>query len=331
MSKILITGGAGMIGSNLVKALIKKGDEVVVVDNLWRGRIENLYENDKPMIDLESHFLNLDLAIPNSLDTILTDIDYVVHLADIVAGIGYVFDNQGLIFRQNMLINSNVFDSIRKNRNRIKGVINVGTACSFPLTLQNTFDAVLLDEEQLYPANPESAYGWSKLMGQYELDLLGKETSIDTLSLMFHNVYGAPTDFGERSQVIPSLIQKAITFPENNFSVWGSGKQGRAFIHVDDIVKGIILALEKGWGHSPIQLGPSVCTTIKEISETIVKISGKDIEIEYDLTKPEGDLARAANYSKAKRVLGWEPEVSLEEGLSSLYIWIESQQIKTLH
>lgn len=327
MSKILVTGGAGMIGSNLVKALVKKGDEVIVVDNLWRGKIENLFENGKSVISIENQFYNLDLTIPDVLNDILQEVDYVIHLADIVAGIGYVFNNQGFIFRQNMLINSNVFTSVRKHKENIKGVINVGTACSFPLTLQNTFDAVLLEEEQLYPANPESAYGWSKLMGQYELDLLGKETDVQTLSLMFHNVYGSPTDVGERSQVIPSLIQKAITFPTTEFSVWGSGKQGRAFIHVDDIVKGIVLALEKGWGHSPIQLGPSVCTTIKEISETIVRISGKNIEINYDTTKPEGDLARAANYSKAKAILGWEPTVSLEEGLTSLYKWVETQNV----
>ncbi len=327
MSKILVTGGAGMIGSNLVKALVKKGDEVIVVDNLWRGKIENLFENGKSVISIENQFYNLDLTIPDALDDVLQDVDYVIHLADIVAGIGYVFNNQGFIFRQNMMINSNVFTSVRKHKENIKGVINVGTACSFPLTLQNTFDAVLLEEEQLYPANPESAYGWSKLMGQYELDLLGKETDVQTLSLMFHNVYGSPTDVGERSQVIPSLIQKAITFPTAEFSVWGSGKQGRAFIHVDDIVKGIVLSLEKGWGHSPIQLGPSVCTTIKEISETIVRISGKNIEINYDTTKPEGDLARAANYSKAKAILGWEPTVSLEEGLTSLYKWVETQNV----
>lgn len=330
MSKILVTGGAGMIGSNLVKALVKRGEEVIVVDNLWRGKLENLYENGEPFISIENQFYDFDLSIPDVLDGILHDVDYVVHLADIVAGIGYVFNNQGFIFRQNMLINSNVFTSIRKYKENIKGVINVGTACSFPLTLQNTFEAVLLEEEQLYPANPESAYGWSKLMGQYELDLLGKETTIKTLSLMFHNVYGSPTDFGERSQVIPSLIQKAINFPATEFSVWGSGKQGRAFIHVDDIVKGIILGLEKGWGHSPIQLGPSMCTTIKEISETIVRISGKNIAINYDTSKPEGDLARAANYSKAKQILGWEPTVTLEQGLRSLYKWIEKQQISTI-
>jgi GDP-D-mannose 3',5'-epimerase len=328
MRRILITGGAGMIGSNLAKSLLKKGDEVYIADNLWRGKKENLFENEVPVIDFSTHFFEIDLSIPNSLDPYLKNIDYVVHLADIVAGINFVFSNQGYIFRQNMLINSNVFDTIRRNENQIKGIVNVGTACSFPLDLQNSFEAKQLEERQLYPANPESAYGWSKLMGQYELDLLEKETKIQTVSLMFHNVYGSPTDYGERSQVIPSLINKAIEFPNESFNVWGSGKQGRAFIHVDDIVNAIELSLDKGWGNSPIQIGPSNCTTIKEIAEIIVEISGKQMPIEYDLSKPEGDLARAANYSKAKEILGWEPKVTLQEGLSELYNWIETDKLK---
>jgi GDP-D-mannose 3',5'-epimerase len=107
--------------------------------------------------------------------------------------------------------------------------------------------------------------------------------------------------------------------------VWGSGSQGRAFIHVDDVVNGIVLALEKGLGEGVIQLGPSVCTSIKEIAETVVDISGKDIKIEFDVTKPEGDKARSADYSKAKRVLGWEPKVSLKDGLMRQFNWIKKE------
>lgn len=83
---------------------------------------------------------------------------------------------------------------------------------------------------------------------------------------MFHNVYGTPTDFGERSQVIPALIRKAVNYPNEEFVVWGSGEQGRAFIHVNDIVNALVLALDKGWGHGWIQIGPSFCTSIKEIA-----------------------------------------------------------------
>ncbi len=327
MKKILVTGGCGMIGSNLVKRLVKENNDVYVIDNLWRGKIEYLNDEDgNPIIDLNTKFYNLDLSVQGIADEIISSMDYVVHLADIVAGIDYVFNNQGVLFRQNNLINSNVINASRKaGKEQIKGFIYVGTACSFPLTRQNSLDVIPLREEELYPALPESGYGWSKLMGQIETDFLEKETGIPCCTLMFHNVYGSPCDFGERSQVIPALIYKAIKYPEIPFNVWGSGEQGRAFIHVDDIVNALCLALDKGLGEGTIQIGPSVCTSIKDIAETIVRISGKDIDIFFDTTKPEGDKARSADYSKAKRILGWEPKVDLEEGLREQYDWIKSQ------
>lgn len=327
MRKILVTGGCGMIGSNLVKRLVKNGDDVYVVDNLWRGKLDYLNdESGKPIIDINTHYFNKDLSLAGECDSLLHNIEYVVHLADIVAGINYVFNNQGDLFRLNNLINSNIINSCRKaGKDMIKGFLYVGTACSFPLTRQNSLDVIPLKEEELFPALPESAYGWSKLMGQLEVDFMEKETGIPTCTLMFHNVYGSPCDFGERSQVIPALIRKAINFPNEPFNVWGSGLQGRAFIHVNDIVNALFLALEKGWGHSPIQIGPSVCTSIKEIAERVIELSEKNIIPFYDATKPEGDKARSADYTKAKTILGWEPQVSLEDGLREQYEWIKKR------
>lgn len=329
MSKILVTGGAGMIGSNLVKRLVKEGNEVFVVDNLWRGKLENL-NNDagKPVIPLDTHFFNRDLTIPDSCDDLVQQAEYVIHLADIVAGIDYVFSHQGELFRQNILINSNTINSVRKCKESVKGFIYIGTVCSFPLTRQNSLNPTPLREEELYPALPESAYGWSKLMGNYETELMEKETGIPCSILMFHNVYGTPCDIGPRSQVIPALIKKAIDFPESPFIVWGSGLQGRAFIHVNDVVEAIVLSLEKGLGKGMIQIGPSVCTSIKEIAELVVKASGKNIHIMFDTSKPEGDKARSADYSKAKRVLGWEPQTPLKKGIHDQYRWIEEQMKK---
>lgn len=142
---------------------------------------------------------------------------------------------------------------------------------------------------------------------------------------MLHNVYGTPTDYGERSQVIPALIRKAVNHPKEPFVVWGSGEQGRAFLHVDDVVEALSLALEKGWGHGYMQIGPSQCTSIREIAEVIARLSGKDIGIVYDASKPEGDKARSADYTKANRVLGWQPRISLEDGLRESYAWIEKR------
>ena len=316
-----------MIGSNLVKRLVKEGNDVYVIDNLWRGKLDYLNdETGTPVIDLDTHFFNLDLSIPDIAAEIIASMEYVVHLADIVAGINYVFANQGSLFRANNLINSNVIQSCREaGKERIKGFVYVGTVCSFPLSRQNSLDPEPLREEELYPAQPESAYGWSKLMGQLETEFLEKECGIPTSILMFHNVYGAPCDFGERSQVIPSLIRKAINYPSEPFHVWGSGTQGRAFIHVNDIVNALCLTLDKGLSKGTIQIGPSVCTSIREIAEAVVRISGKDIDIFYDTTKPEGDKARCADYSYAKEVLGWEPQVDLEEGLKEQYLWVKQQ------
>lgn len=327
MRSIMVTGGCGMIGSNLVKRLVKEGWNVYVADNLWRGRLEYLNdENGVPVIDLNSHFFNVDLTDYEQTMKVIGMTEYIVHLADVVAGIDYVFKNQGELFRINNLINSNVFDCCRKaGKEKIKGLIYVGTVCSFPQTRQNKLNPEPLHEEELFPAFPESAYGWSKLMGQLEMGYLEKETGIPCSILMFHNVYGTPTDFGERSQVIPALIRKAINHPEEPFNVWGSGEQGRAFIHVNDIVNALVLALDKGWGHGHIQIGPSYCTSIKDIAYKIIEISGKEIKPFFDISKPEGDKARCADYTKAKKVLGWEPTVSLEEGLRESYNWIEKQ------
>lgn len=325
LGNVLVTGGAGMIGSNLVKRLVRDGWRVTVVDNFWRGKRDYLLGDDgHPVIDFATQLFELDLAVPGVLKPHLAGVDYVFHLADVVAGVGFVFDNQGFIFRQNLLINSNVIHAAKQFP--LKGFIYVGTACSFPAHLQTGVDAAPLREEDQYPAAPESAYGWSKLMGEYETLLMGREKGIPVAVLVFHNVYGTPCDFSSKTgQVIPSLIRKAIAHPEEPFVVWGSGSQGRAFVHVDDIVEALMLAMQRGLGQGMIQIGPERCISIREIAETIVAISGKPITTEFDTTKPEGDRGRCADFTKARRVLGWEPRVTLQYGLRQLYSWIEAR------
>lgn len=319
---ILVTGGAGMIGSNLVKRLVSLGHRVTVVDNLWRGRKEYLIHEGRYIIDMEKDFHLIDLTEPHALDSILDGVSYVYHLAEIVAGVGYVFCNQGSVFHKNMLINTNVIASARSKP--LKGFIYVGTACSFPADMQTGVEAPPLREEDQYPASPESAYGWSKLMGEYETFLIEEETDIPVSVLVLHNVYGAPCDYSdERGQVIPSIIRKAVRYPDEDFKIWGSGSQGRAFVHVDDVVDALVDTLNCGLGKGVIQIGPSVCTSIREIAELIVDISGKSIEIQYDVTKPEGDRGRCADYTKAEKILGWQPRTELKDGLRELYSWVD--------
>lgn len=320
MSKILITGGAGLIGSNVVNKLVSDGHELYVADNLWRGKMENLHKNGHPVIDLDSRFHQVDLRNYKNCVEISKDMDLVIHLADIVAGINFVFANELFLYRSNIVMNSNMLDAAIKNN--VKKYIYVGTACSYPEEMQSELNPPPFKEKDAYPANPESSYGWSKLMGEYECDLAQQEGAIETGILRLHNVYGPPSEMSpERSQVIPALCRKAINFPEEDFIIWGSGNQRRAFLYVDDVVDAIILLIEKGMGNGVIQIGPGESYSITDIGERIVKISGKDINIKYDLTRPEGDKDRTADSSKARRILGWEQKVSLDEGLQHTYTW----------
>jgi len=320
MVKILVTGGAGLIGSNVVKRLVNLGHEVFVSDNLWRGRMENLKENGRPVIDLASRFHQVDLREYGNCVAVSKNIDVVIHLADIVAGINFVFANELFLYRVNIVMNSNMLDAAISNN--VKKYLYVGTACSYPEKMQSELNPPPFKEDDAYPASPESAYGWSKLMGEYECELAQKEGKIETGILRLHNVYGPPCEMSpERSQVIPALCRKAINFPEEDFIVWGSGNQRRAFLYVDDVVDAIILLIKKGMGNGVIQIGPGESYSITDIAERIVKMSGKDIEIKYDLTRPEGDKDRTADSSKARGILGWQQKVSLDEGLQRTYTW----------
>ena len=311
-----------MIGSNLVKRLAHEGHQVSVADNLWRGKLENLIVNGHPVIDMERDFYQMDLCRPDACFDVTEGVDTVYHLADIVAGINYVFSNEYFLYHVNTLINSNMLAAAIKNK--VKKYIYVGTACSFPAEKQAVLNPPPFKEEDAYPASPESSYGWSKLMGEYECELAYKEGLIDVGILRLHNVYGSPCELDpEKSQVIPALCRKAIEYPKNDFIVWGSGNQRRAFVYVDDVIDALIAVLDKGMGKGVIQIGPDESVSIAEIAEMIVKISGKNIPIKCDPSRPEGDMDRTADWSKAKRVLGWSQKVSIDVGLERTYRWCE--------
>jgi GDP-D-mannose 3',5'-epimerase len=324
--KICVTGGAGMIGSRLVRTLAEQGWDVVVVDNLWRGKLSNL--EGIAGFDAAKSFRLLDLAERTAIEplsAILRSCHAVVHLADIVAGIGYVFNNQYEVFRQNNLINTNTFCACAEAG--VKRILYAGTACSFPKNLQLSLTSVLT-EKQLFPAEPESAYGWSKLMGSLELQFLAERHGIAASTLMLHNVYGPNCDLDpKRSQVIPSIIRRMLELPDDGtLVVWGSGNQGRAFIHVDDVTSAFMSALGKDALSPYIQIGPDYCTSIRELVETLRdRVIRKPLVIEYDTSKPEGDIGRCADYSLASRELGWKPRVSLKQGLAETVDWIADE------
>ena len=157
-------------------------------------------------------------------------------------------------------------------------------------------------------------------MGQIELQLAVKNIDTQLVVLDLHNVYGWPCNYWDsRAQAIPSLIQRAISNPHDNLVVWGDGCQGRAFINVDDVVSAINSALIYSGSEEEFMIGPDVCTTIREISDIIVSHPSIAVPgLEFDLSKPTGDIGRYADYSKAKAELGWEPKVNIVDGVNEL-------------
>ena len=322
--RAIVTGGAGFIGSALVARLMKDGARVTVLDNLWRGSLSNLEDASEGQFRPESQFHLVDLTDYAKCLEHIRDADVVFHLADIVAGVDFVFSNEAFVFRQNLLINTNVLGA--SVMNGIPNYLYVGTACSYPQALQMVDGIAALREDQTYPAHPESSYGWSKLMGEYEAELAARSCKLNVGLLRFHNVFGPRTIFdAKRSQALPALIRKAIRHPAEDFVVWGSGNQYRDFVYVDDVVDAITLTARLGLNQGLIQIGSEQATTLRQAAETVVAISGKPIAISYDTSKPEGDRGRIAVCDRAREILGWTPKVDFQTGMERTYAWIQER------
>lgn len=315
--KIFVTGCCGLIGSNLSHKLVNNGFEVIGVDNLSRGIVDNI---SKIISKDNFTFFEEDIKFSKEWFKDISKDDVVIHLADVVAGISYVFNNEWSIFNENIEINSALAKIIYQFKPH--KLIYAGTACSYPQSLQRSIENSGLNENLKLPADPESGYGWSKLIGDIEYGLLCKNISTEYINLDLHNVYGTPTDLNlETAQVIPSLTIKAVK--NETLEVWGNGDQGRAFLHVNDVCEAFILAIRSSI-QGTIMIGPNKCTTVREIAEALIR-SKKTLSknISYDTSKPVGDLGRFYDGNLAEDLLHWKPKVSLENGLEELIDYIK--------
>ena len=313
--KIFVTGAAGMIGSNVARELLNQGHTVIGIDNLWRGTRENI----KDILNRDNFtFRHADLISDHDWYRDMQSTDCLIHIADIVAGIGYVFSNEWAVFQKNLLINTSVARIV--NFLSPRQFIYLGTVCSYPQEMQRSVSASVLVETDKLPADPESGYGWSKLAGEIEFRLATKDIDTKFTVLDLHNVYGWPCTYKDNtSQVIPALINKAVNSEDGKISVWGDGSQGRAFVHVADVVSAIKLSLNYSGDHSAFMIGPDHCTTIAEVASIIQKHPGVQIdEVIFDPSKPTGDIGRFADSSLAMAELGWQPSVDLTQGIHQL-------------
>ena len=320
ISNILVTGGAGFIGSHFVKRLINKGYNVTVIDNLERGKLEFLPDN--------INFHKLDLRDYDSIKDIFKDQDCVVHLASKVGGIGTYLSKPYDVMSSNITIDSNVLKAIIENN--ISKYFYASSAHIYPKSLQTTKDSPLINESQAYPADPELSYGWAKLIGELSVQSATKEYSFLKAAIArFIGIYGPDQDFElETGSVIPVFSHRAIKYPEVDFNVWGTGEETRSYCYIDDTLDCMELMIQKldeldlvG----PLNVGKEERVSIAEIADIVINISGKDINVDYDTTKNTVIWGQWCECKEAKNILGWEAKTTLEEGIKNVYNNIEDR------
>ena len=314
INNILVTGGAGFIGSHFVKRLINKGYNITVIDNLERGKLEFLPNN--------INFHKLDLRDYDSIKDIFKNQDCVVHLASKVGGIGTYLSKPYDVMSSNITIDSNVLKAVIENN--INKYFYASSAHIYPKSLQTTKDSPLINESQAYPADPELSYGWAKLIGELSVQSAIKEYSFLKAAIArFIGIYGPDQDFElETGSVIPVFSHRAIKYPEVDFNVWGTGEETRSYCYIDDTLDCMELMIQKldelelvG----PLNVGKEERVSIAEIADIVINISGKDINVDYDTTKNTVIWGQWCECKEAKNILGWEAKTTLEEGIKNVY------------
>jgi len=317
--RVVVTGGASFIGSHLVDELVRRGASVTVVDNLSSGRLENLADSIKMI-----RFVKMDLEHPQpeELVGLMKDVDVVFHLAATHGGRGYIATHPADVC-SNFAIDHHVFEAAY--RGGVDRVVFASSACVYPPRLQSAYgsdyllregdsDPSRLDE----PLSADIEYGWAKLMGEVQLNAFIKQYGLKGCSVRFVTAYGPREN---ETHAIIALIYKAFE-QMDPYVIWGTGEQDRDFTYVEDIVSGTLLAAEKVVDGTPINLGTGRRFKLKDVAELVFKLMGwRPKKILFDTSKPIGVVSRALDISRAKKLLGWEPRFTLEEGLKKTIDW----------
>lgn len=312
--RVLVTGAGGFIGSHLVSLLKGEGHWV-------RGVDLKLPEFSDTTAD---EFEILDMRRMDSALQATRGIDDVYSLAADMGGMGFISQNHGTILRNNALIDLHTFEAARING--VQRYLYTSSACIYPEHLQTTTEVAGLKESDAFPADPQDAYGWEKILGELINRYGGEEFGIDTRTVRFHNIYGPEGTFrGGREKSPAALCRKvAEASSPGTVEVWGDGEQTRSFCYIDDCVEGIYRLMRSDF-REPLNLGTDQMVSINELAATIIEISGKhELELEH-VDGPQGVRGRNSDNSLLREVLGWEPQTSLAEGLRPTYKWIAEQ------
>jgi GDP-D-mannose 3',5'-epimerase len=318
--KVVVTGAGGFIGHHLVSHLKRQG--------YWVRGVDLKYPEFNPT-DADE-FLVLDLQRWENCLEATQGAAEVYALAADMGGMGFIAFHHAQILHNNALINLHTLEAARLNG--VKRYLYTSSACVYPEYKQMEADVTPLREEDVYPAQPQDAYGWEKLIAEQLCLHYHEEYGMETRIVRFHNIFGPlGTWEGGREKAPAALCRKvAIAKLTGNpeVEIWGDGEQTRSFCYIDDCVTGLYKLMRSDHAH-PLNLGQDRLVSINQLADMIAKIAGIRI-VKKHVPGPQGVRGRNSDNTRLRQVLGWEPEISLEEGLARLYTWVEAQAEKKL-
>ncbi|MGD0597973.1 MAG: NAD-dependent epimerase/dehydratase family protein [Sedimentisphaerales bacterium] len=317
---IVITGGGGFIAGALARYFREQGfTRIRAIDKKplpqWYQRTEGV------------ECLCLDLSNEDNCRRACEGAVEVYNLAADMGGMGFI-ERFRIECLRSILINTHMIESAY--RAGARRYFFSSSACAYNIELQKDKNSRALKESDAYPAMAERGYGWEKLMSEMFCQEYYAERGLETHIARFHNVYGPyGTWAGGREKAPAAICRKVIEAKNENSDeivIWGDGNQTRSFMYIDDCVKGIdmIMHCDKLIA-TPVNLGSDRLVSINDLVSIVVGISGITLKRKYDLNAPKGVAGRNSDNTFIQKVLGWQPNTPLEEGLKNTYEWIEQQ------
>jgi nucleoside-diphosphate-sugar epimerase len=306
-TKILVTGGAGFIGSHLVERLVSLGHQVSVTDNLSRGSLDNLKK-----VKNKISFHHNDLTVEAGLQEIFQTNEIVFNLAALNTGIDFDKGNTQLMFEENMLLQM-IPLKVAAKTSTVRRFIQVSTASVYSRKAMETIVPTPEDAETTDPEPSKLGYALAKRMGEQLASWYAQNSPMEAVSARFINVYGERDHFDDLGHFIPMITRKILE-ADKTVEVFGSGRQKRSFMHVSDAVEGLLTLMNEGETGQVYNIDANEEKSVREVVDLIVSIIKKPVKVRFDKSKPEGSQRRMLDSQKI-RALGWKPEVIFEKGL----------------